>query len=109
MTRQKTRTDNHSYPEYVRFAGLVVIARGLHPIPSRTRPLNPSAPMVLCPKAWKSRTPPGLPSAHFGSLLHEAFRESLTHHRSLCPALARGTKPFENWRGVEQPGSSSGS
>src|SRR3954447_1011786 len=43
------------------FAGLVVIARSPNPIPSRTRPLNSSAPMVLSLKAWKSRSLPGLP------------------------------------------------
>src|SRR5690348_16386480 len=42
-------------------AGLVVIARSLYPIPFRTRPSKSSAPMVLGLKAWKSRTPPGLP------------------------------------------------
>ena len=44
------------------FAGLVVMARGLNPIPFRTRPLNPSAPMVLCLKTRESRSPPGLQS-----------------------------------------------
>jgi hypothetical protein len=34
-----------------------------NPIPFRTRPLNPSAPMVLSLKAWESRSPPGPPSA----------------------------------------------
>src|SRR5262247_2526013 len=43
------------------FAGLVVIAGSLNPIPSRTRPLNSPAPMVLSLKAWKSRSLPGLP------------------------------------------------
>src|SRR6201996_408988 len=42
------------------FADLVVIARSLYPIPSRTRPSKSSAPMVLSPKAWKSRSLPGL-------------------------------------------------
>ncbi len=42
-------------------AGLVVIARSLYPIPSRTRPSKSSAPMVLSLKAWKSRSLPGLP------------------------------------------------
>jgi hypothetical protein len=32
-----------------------------NPIPSRTRPLNSPAPMVLSLKAWKSRSLPGLP------------------------------------------------
>ena len=43
-------------------AGLVVLARGLNPIPFRTRPLNPSAPMVLRLKTRESRSPPGLQS-----------------------------------------------
>src|SRR5262249_43167844 len=43
------------------FAGLVVLAGSLYPIPSRTRPLNSPAPMVLSLKAWKSRSLPGLP------------------------------------------------
>jgi hypothetical protein len=43
------------------FAGLVVSAGSLYPIPSRTRPLNSPAPMVLSLKAWKSRSLPGLP------------------------------------------------
>src|SRR5258708_4622450 len=43
------------------FAGLVVLARSLNPIPSRTRPLNSSAPMVLWLKSWESRSLPGLP------------------------------------------------
>src|SRR6187401_2139472 len=43
------------------FAGLVVLARSLNPIPSRTRPLNSSTPMVLWLKPWESRSLPGLP------------------------------------------------
>src|SRR5664279_2937412 len=43
------------------FAGLVVLARSLNPIPSRTRPLNSSAPMVLWLKPWESGSLPGLP------------------------------------------------
>ena len=43
------------------FAGLVVLARSLNPIPSRTRPLNSSAPMVLWLKPWESRSLPDLP------------------------------------------------
>ena len=39
---------------------LVIIAKGPHPIPFRTRKLSPSAPMVLCLKIWESRTLPGL-------------------------------------------------
>jgi hypothetical protein len=51
------------------FAGLVVIARSLYPIPSRTRPSKSSAPMVLNLKVWKSRSLPGLPRTEFP--LHE--------------------------------------
>ena len=29
------------------FSGLVIIARGFHPFPFRTRSLSPSAPMIL--------------------------------------------------------------
>src|SRR5205085_11869096 len=43
------------------FAGLVVLAGSPNPIPSRTRPLNFPAPMVLSLKTWKSRSLPGLP------------------------------------------------
>ena len=38
---------------------LVIIAKGPHPIPFRTRKLSPSAPMVLCLKIRESRTLPG--------------------------------------------------
>src|SRR5580704_8141839 len=43
------------------FAGLVVIAGEFHPIPFRTRPLKPPAPMVLRVNTRESRSPPGLP------------------------------------------------
>src|SRR5215470_13850383 len=43
------------------FAGLVVLAGSLNPIPSRTRPSKSPAPMVLSLKTWKSRSLPGLP------------------------------------------------
>src|SRR5262245_25769631 len=45
------------------FAGLVAMAGCPNPIPSRTRSLNASAPMVLCLKTWESRSLPGLPKA----------------------------------------------
>ena len=35
------------------------------PIPSRTRPSNPSAPMVLSLKTWESRSLQGLPKTQF--------------------------------------------
>jgi hypothetical protein len=37
-------------------------AKRSDPIPSRTRPSNASAPMVLCLKTWESRSSPGLPN-----------------------------------------------
>src|SRR3954468_12613652 len=43
------------------FAGPVTGARCLNPIPSRTRPLNASALMVLCLKTRESRSSPGQP------------------------------------------------
>ena len=41
------------------FAGLVAFAQRQDPIPSRTRPSNAEAPMVLRLKTWESRSPPG--------------------------------------------------
>jgi hypothetical protein len=57
------------------FADLVVIARSLYPIPSRTRPSKSSAPMVLSLKAWKSRSLPGLPRKERFNLLIAVFRK----------------------------------
>ena len=42
------------------FLGLVVIADAKLPIPSRTRPISASTPMVLRLKTWESRSPPNL-------------------------------------------------
>ncbi len=61
------RDGSHSRNEIV-FAGLVVMAGSLHPIPSRTRSLKSPALMVLRLKAWESKSPPGLPK-RFRSLL----------------------------------------
>src|SRR5437868_10316109 len=87
------------------FAGLVVLARSLNPIPSRTRPLNSSAPMVLWLKPWESRSLPGLPSTRkFLFTCHEhktpspfgeaAFLFVVTHqinaHPLTVPQSARG-------------------
>ena len=38
------------------------------PIPSRTRPSNAPAPMVLCLKTWESRSSPGLQRTELPSL-----------------------------------------
>src|SRR5690606_30366427 len=45
-----------------RFSLTLWFLRGAqYPIPSRTRPSNPSAPMVLSLKTWESRSLQGLP------------------------------------------------
>ena len=56
---------------------LVIIAKGPHPIPSRTRKLSPSAPMVLCLKIWKSRTLPGLKIMKIASSLKSLKKRDL--------------------------------
>src|SRR5262245_61710165 len=77
--QRKTIACGSSVPDQVRdarcaracfkpsFAGLVVLAGSLYPIPSRTRPLNFPAPMVLSLKTWKSRSLPGLPRTEASS------------------------------------------
>ena len=44
---------------FILISFLVTLATDKHPIPSRTRPWKLLAPMVLCLKAWKSRSLPG--------------------------------------------------
>ena len=86
--RTRFRTDPHTGPpppprghgrpgDASVFAGLVAQAKQPDPIPSRTRPSNASAPMVLCLKARESRSPPGPPRStpHPHSLDHDR-----THH-----------------------------
>src|SRR5258707_1355528 len=51
------------------FAGLVVIAGEFHPIPFRTRPLKPPAPMVLRVNTRESRSPPGLQKTDHKTIL----------------------------------------
>ena len=51
------------------FAGLAAHAGAFHPIPSRTRPLNPPAAMILRPKARESSPLPSLPSTRPQPLL----------------------------------------
>ena len=63
------------------FAGLVAQAKQQDPIPSRTRPSNASAPMVLCLKARESRSPPGPPRS---TIIHSPrydTRQPLTGRR----------------------------
>ena len=45
---------------FTRLADLVAMPGGPHLIPFRTQSLSPPGPMVLCLKAWESRSPPGL-------------------------------------------------
>src|SRR5260370_35884588 len=61
------------------FAGLVVIAGEFHPIPFRTRPLKPPAPMVLRVNTRASRSPPGL--------------QRTDHPRHLIPSVAKDEGP----------------
>ena len=72
-----------SSPESGFFPGLVAIARGKHPIPSRTRPLSPVAPMVLRLKTWESRSPPD-------QITREA---ALKSHRKPQSSLSSQTSP----------------
>src|ERR1700704_5566290 len=71
------------------FAGLVVVAGSLNPIPSRTRPLNFPAPMVVRLKTRESRSLPGLPRTEFllHDIEHENRRGSFRGGFFLCPAL----------------------
>ena len=57
----------------------VVIARGPHPIPSRTRSLSLSAPMVLCLKARESRSLPGLYNSYPMQIFFEKMHDLHTH------------------------------
>jgi hypothetical protein len=84
------RTETKSQLANPFFADLVVLARGLNPFPYRTRPLNPSAPMVLSLKAWKSRSLPGLPRTDFS--LHDDRYENPPRETAagfLCSAIGR--------------------
>ena len=123
------------------FAGLVVVARSLNPIPSRTRPLNSSAPMVLRLKTRESRSLPGLQRTRLETHHHDVRQLKTAPNSAVfafmgCDAqtdhspnmVARGgaakglgqPRPSPSkatglrtagivFRGVEQPGSSSGS
>jgi hypothetical protein len=66
----------------------VVLARGLNPIPFRTRPLNPSAPMVLRLKTRESRSLPGLQST-----ANPFTRSNLLNTTSAKPTADRHEKP----------------
>jgi hypothetical protein len=57
--RERTLNRDRSLNPF--FVGLVVIAGEFHPIPFRTRPLKPPAPMVLRVNTRESRSSPGQP------------------------------------------------
>ena len=78
------------------FAGLVALARSLNPIPSRTRPLNSSAPMVLCLKTRESRSLPGLPRTT--SILH-----NLKHKHHKTPSSRGGAATLSSASEDRQP------
>src|SRR5947209_20001672 len=81
------------------FAGLVVIARSPYPIPSRTRPSNSSAPMVLSLKTWESRSLPGL--RRTASPRHDRLEQDYVQRRRRL-SLSAHELPSSVSRGVEQ-------
>ena len=86
-------------------------AKRSDPIPSRTRPSNASAPMVLCLKTRESRSSPGLQKTEPSSNTILNGKEANGEWRIANRALPFATRhsPPSPCRGVEQPGSSSGS
>jgi hypothetical protein len=81
---------------YPSSAGLVVLAGSPYPIPSRTRPLNFPAPMVLSLKTWKSRSLPGPPRTlnlftmnPFQTAAGHPAAVFLFHHTQACGQSAR--------------------
>ena len=89
----------------VRLVDLVAMSEVPHPIPFRTRSLSPPEPMVLRLKARESRSPPGLP----GGQPNEAYPWPAALRAA--SGQARTVLPHDPTvrRGMEQPGSSSGS
>src|ERR1700722_16485664 len=65
LVPQTASSQRKSLLQIPSFAGLVVLAGSLNPIPSRTRPLNFPAPMVVRLKTRESRSLPGLPRTEF--------------------------------------------
>lgn len=92
--------DNVFSSSAVPLVDLVAMSEVPHPIPFRTRSLSPPEPMVLRLKARESRSPPGLPGGQpmmtktAVAVLLETVLPS--RYTTVC-------------RGMEQPGSSSGS
>src|SRR5690606_13529047 len=72
-----------------------------NPIPFRTRPLNASAPMVLCLKARESRSPPGLVRANkIPSLNTETQKPRIKR------GFLRSRPPFDPHRASQESGAS---
>ena len=88
------RHDNVFSSSAVRLVDLVAMSEVPHPIPFRTRSLSPPEPMVLRLKARESRSPPGLPGG-----------QPMMKNPYQTPSSFTLPHP----RGMEQPGSSSGS
>ena len=99
------------------------LRRAQDPIPSRTRPSNPSAPMVLSLKTWESRSLQGLPKTRLlstpnpkppgqkcpGGFAFEALPKPKPHaDRSTGPGTT--SSPHRKWRQgpVETPRSGGG-
>ena len=79
-TKYNNHTNNLPFTCYLKNTiklCLVIIAKGPHPIPFRTRKLSPSAPMVLCLKIWESRTLPGLKIMKIASSLKSLKKRDL--------------------------------
>ena len=95
------RADSHPCPlssdlRHPSFAGLVVFAGSLNPIPSRTRPLNFPAPMVLSLKTWKSRSLPGLPRTETSSPRHAKAAAAIPAAAFCCSQRpSGGCRPSE--------------
>src|ERR1700750_2637433 len=75
------------------FAGLVILAGEFYPIPFRTRPSKPPAPMVLRLKTRESRSLPVLPRTDARLHKHRKPRE-----RNLAGLFAFGALALRNAR-----------
>ena len=89
--------DNVFSSSAVPLVDLVAMSEVPHPIPFRTRSLSPPEPMVLRLKARESRSPPGLPGGQKHCASPKGSSRTVLPHD---PTVRRG---------MEQPGSSSGS
>src|SRR5690606_26361488 len=85
--------NNKTRIHIIRFSLTLWFLRGAQdPIPSRTRPSNSSAPMVLSLKAWESRSLQGLPKT-YGSQLqcrNEITKTPVRNDWGFCVSGAEG-------------------